>query len=88
MSSWYPIDGFSGPGEYDRFCAYLRGQQEAGVARQVPVDMGYGPGEVYGGTWYLNVETGETWRLVPPDFPFRGLWERVVAVGPADSREK
>lgn len=85
MSSWYEIDGFSSPGEYERFCAYLRRQVEAGIAVQVPVDSEYGPGEIYGGFWYQNVRTREIWRLVPPDFPFTGLWERVEQLQ-SDSR--
>jgi hypothetical protein len=27
--------------------------------------------------WYRNTATGEVWRLVEPDGPFRGEWERV-----------
>jgi hypothetical protein len=27
--------------------------------------------------WYRNLATGEAWRLVAPDGPFRGVWERV-----------
>lgn len=27
--------------------------------------------------WYRNTSTGEVWRLVDPDGPFRGVWERV-----------
>src|SRR3954471_7136319 len=26
--------------------------------------------------WYREVRTGEVWRLVTPDAPFRGTWER------------
>ena len=85
MNSWYEIDGFSSPGEYDRFCAYLRRQVDARVAEPVAADPQYGPGEIYGGRWYLNRETGEIWRLVPPDFPFKGLWEKVdQAEAPGD----
>jgi hypothetical protein len=81
MSSWYEIGGFESPGEYDRFRAYLQRQVEAGVAMEVAADPDYGPGQIYGGVWYRNLETGEIWRLVPPDFPFTGLWERVERAG-------
>jgi len=77
VNRWYEIDGFASPGEYDSFCAYLQRQVDAGVARQIPADPDYSRSQVSGGAWYLDLETGETWRLVPPDFPFRGLWERV-----------
>lgn len=77
VSRWYEIDGFVSPGEYERFCAYLQGQVDAGIARQVPADPDYTRSEVSGGAWYQDRQTGEIWRLVPPDFPFRGLWEKV-----------
>lgn len=79
MSDWFEIDGFVSPGEFDRFVAYLAAQVAAGVAEEIRADPSYGPGEIFGGSWYRNLETGETWRLVPPDPPFLGLWERVIA---------
>lgn len=78
MNDWYEIRGFSSPGEFDRFRHYLRGQVESGTAEPIPVDPAYGPGEVYGGSWYRDCSTGEVWRLVAPDPPFTGLWERVI----------
>ena len=27
--------------------------------------------------WYREKETGDIYRLVPPDFPARGAWEKV-----------
>lgn len=81
MTDWYEIVGFASPGEFDRFVAYLGGQVASGVAEEVPTDPAYGPGEVFGGRWYRHKPTGEMWRLVPPDPPFTGLWERVRASG-------
>lgn len=77
MNDWYEIDGFASPGEFDRFVGYLRGQVESGKAEEIPADPSYGPGELYGGRWYRSLATGEVWRLLPPDPPFTGLWERV-----------
>jgi hypothetical protein len=33
--------------------------------------------KVCGGRWFEDPKTKEIWRLVPPDYPFRGLWERI-----------
>jgi hypothetical protein len=77
MSDWYEIRDFETPGEFERFVRFLRAQVEAGAVEQVPVEPDYGPGEIYGGSWYRDCRTGEIWRLVPPDPPFLGLWERV-----------
>lgn len=71
------IHGFTSPGEYNRFVHYLEGQVASGVAREQPADPLYGKGMIYGGRWFQDIETGAIWRLVPPDTPFRGLWEPV-----------
>lgn len=76
-TSWEPIRSFVSPGEFDRFVGYLREQVASGKAAEVAADPSYGPGEIYGGKWYRSLATGEVWRLVPPDPPFTGLWERV-----------
>ena len=28
--------------------------------------------------WFKNISNGESWRLVRPDPPFKGIWQRVV----------
>jgi len=78
MNTWEEIDEFTSLGEYDRFVKYIQGQVASGHAEEVEVDENYGRGEIYCGRWFKDVGTGEVWRLVPPDFPFRGLWEPVV----------
>ena len=75
---WEEIHGFTSPGEYARFMKYLEGQVSSGHAEEVEAEDDYGRGEIYGGRWFRDVETGAVWRLVPPDPPFRGLWEPVV----------
>lgn len=74
---WEEIHGFSSPSEYHRFVNYIEGQTQAGHAKEIEPDPDYGRGEIYGGRWFEDVESGEVWRLVPPDFPFKGLWEPV-----------
>jgi len=78
MTIWEEIHGFSGPGEYERFVRYIHGQVASGHADEVEADGEYGRGEIYGGRWFKDRETGQIWRLVPPDPPFRGLWEPVL----------
>jgi hypothetical protein len=78
MLVWEEFHGFSSPGEYRRFVQYIEEQVKSGVAREIPVDPLYGKGAIYGGRWFQDVETRAVWRLVEPDFPFRGLWEPVV----------
>jgi len=74
---WEEIDGFSSPGEYARFVEYIEQQVAHTYAEELEVDPSYGKGMIYGGRWFKDVDSGQVWRLVPPDFPFRGVWEPV-----------
>ena len=78
MADWAEIHGFASPAEYGRFVRYIEDQVSMGVARERDADPSYAKGMVFGGRWFEDIETREVWRLVPPDFPFRGLWEPVV----------
>lgn len=75
---WEEIRGFASPGEYERFVRYIEGQVAAGQAEEIAVDPNYGRGEIYGGRWFRDLDSSQVWRLVPPDFPFTGLWEPVL----------
>jgi hypothetical protein len=78
MLVWEEIHGFATPGEYERFVRYVEKQVGSGIAREVSADPSYGKGMIYGGRWFQDAESGAVWRLVPPDFPFKGLWEPVT----------
>lgn len=74
---WEEIHGFTTPGEYKTFCAYIDAQVASGIAQERDPDPDYQRTAIFGGRWFEDAETGEIWRLIPPDFPFRGLWERI-----------
>ncbi len=71
------IHGFVSPGEYRRFVQFVEDNVSSGHFEEIPVDPNYGKGKVFGGRWFKELSTGEIWRLIPPDYPFRGLWEQV-----------
>lgn len=71
------IHGFSSPLEYGRFVDYLRKQCEPHIIEEISADPKYGRGEIYGGRWFKELDTGHTWRLIEPDPHFYGLWEQV-----------
>jgi hypothetical protein len=75
---WEEIHGFASPGEFDRFVRYIENQVKAGEAEELEADSSYQKGQIYGGRWFRDIESGQIWRLVEPDFPFKGLWEPVV----------
>ncbi|UBB26614.1 hypothetical protein LAG73_05915 [Pseudoxanthomonas japonensis] len=74
---WHSIRDFNSMSEYRRFLSYLDGCMKDGFAEEISCDPNYGSGEVFGGRWFKEVATGKTWRLIEPDFPFRGLWEPI-----------
>jgi hypothetical protein len=74
---WEEIHGFQSPGDFQRFEGCISEEVRKGNAKEVPADPKYHEGEIYGGRWYQKTDSSEVWRLVAPDFPFRGLWEPV-----------
>jgi len=52
-------------------------QVEFGLARRVPLDPQRAWGTAWDEHWYECVSTGEIWRLVAPDPPFRGVFKKV-----------
>ncbi len=74
---WYEIRGFQSPNEYSRFVRYVEDKVKAGVAQEIPPLLSYQKGCLVGGRWFMDAGSGEIWRLIPPDFPFKGVWERV-----------
>jgi hypothetical protein len=75
---WKEVRGFSSLSEFSQFVRYIEEQVSSGIAEEIPADANYGRGEIFGGRWFKNNDSGEVWRLVEPDFPFTGLWERVA----------
>lgn len=76
--NWDAIHGFVSPGEYERFLLWLSAQVDAEVAETVQVtnpsaDLIYGVEE----RWYRCKASGQTWRLVSPQAPYRGAWEPI-----------
>lgn len=71
------IHGFISPGEYLKFLKYIEQHVSIGNLTEVPVDPNYNKDEIYGGRWFRESDSRQTWRLVPPDSPFRGIWEQV-----------
>jgi hypothetical protein len=71
------IHGFISLGEFEKFKKYLEEQVQKNNLSEVDADLNYEKGLIYGGKWYKCLECNEIWRLVDPDFPFKGLWEKV-----------
>jgi hypothetical protein len=77
LNQWQEVHGFSSLSEFTRFVSCIEAQVRAKRAEEVPVDPDYSAGEIYGGRWFKDLESQRLWRLVAPDYPFRGLWEPI-----------
>lgn len=65
-------DGFGTPQAFLRHKESLKPPTWEEVPVEVPLsDVGFVE------RWYRNTSTGEVWRLVEPDYPFLGVWERM-----------
>ncbi|SEH79921.1 conserved hypothetical protein [Bathymodiolus azoricus thioautotrophic gill symbiont] len=77
LSAWEEIDSFQSTSEYKKFVIYIEKKIERQYAIEIEACQNYNKNEIYGGRWFKDLETKETWRLVEPDFPFKGCWEKV-----------
>jgi hypothetical protein len=76
MEDWDEIRGFESPGEYERFLRWISEAITEGALREVPVASRYAAATVFDEHWY-RAASGQTWRLVTPDFPFKGVFEKI-----------
>ena len=87
---WEEIDEFQHGWEFDRFLKWLDEAVAEGVLIRVPVEYYFGPagaprvanpvagpGGWQGEAWFQCVECGERWRMVPPDYGFHGVFQRI-----------
>jgi hypothetical protein len=74
---WEPIKGFRDYAEFQRFCAWMRDTVAEGKAEKIPVVSPYRGIKSLTEEWYRHIESQIIWRLIWPDPPFKGLFERV-----------
>jgi hypothetical protein len=71
----FEIHGFGSPSEYERFNRWLDTVIASGA--YVEKSGRLAADELKDGCREIQFENGETWRLDPPDFPFRGSWQPI-----------
>jgi hypothetical protein len=64
------------PGEFQRFNAWISEAVRENVLVEVPVESPYSGSSLFDEHWYRAAE-GVVWRVVAPEPPFRGVFERV-----------
>lgn len=78
---WEAVDRFQNLVEFRSFERWIAGQVSAGMARQVPVEQAFAGHALVQAdvieVWYMHVMSREVWRLVWPDPPFDGVFQRI-----------
>lgn len=68
------INEFFSISEFERFQKYIEGLINDGKLIEIPVQKRYAGFPEH---WYKCKSCSQIWRLVYPDFPFKGLWNIV-----------
>jgi hypothetical protein len=69
------IHGFDSPQHFAQFCRAIEESIDKDELTPVAVEQPYGS-LMFEESWYRTA-TGQVWRLVSPEFPFKGIFERV-----------
>lgn len=74
---WEHISAFDGWNEFERFESWLRNQIMDGDADEIPVLKSYNEVCKLPEKWFIHRSSGQVWRLVWPEPPSAGLFEKV-----------
>lgn len=72
---WKEIRGFDSPEHFSDFMHTVESSIISNELTPIPVEQKYGSA-MFEETWYRTA-SGQIWRLVSPEYPFKGLFERV-----------
>ena len=74
--SWDEIHGFASPEEFERFKRWIASALGEAALVEIQIETPYSGSLMFDEHWY-QATAGSIWRLVAPDPPFRGVFERV-----------
>jgi hypothetical protein len=74
---WEEIHGFQSPDEFQRFRQWVAEAVDEGALEEVAVGAPYS-GSLLFNEWWYRTSSGERWRVVAPEPPFLGVFERVT----------
>jgi hypothetical protein len=75
----HEIQGFDSPGHFREFQQEVEDAAERGELTRVPVTQPFINAylsSTWDEKWYMT-GSGDVWRLVRPEFPFKGVFEKV-----------
>lgn len=68
------INGFYSIAEFERFQRYIDRLLKDGDLIEIPVQEKFAG---FDEQWYKCAACEQIWRLIHPDFPFKGIWDTV-----------
>lgn len=71
------IDDFQSLSEFNHFVAWIHEQVRLGNVDKIPVLQPYLNASTFEEQWFREKSSGDIWRLVWPDSPFTGLFDRI-----------
>jgi len=74
---WQVVDGFKSLADYESLRDSVREQVRLGQADERRVAKPYSGLKTIDERWYKCKATGEIWRMIAPDPPFPGIFEKV-----------
>jgi hypothetical protein len=72
---WEKISDFQSLSEFNRFVEWMADQTKSGAAEEIPVEKTYLGGNTFREKWFRHIASGQIWRVVWPDAPFKGIFE-------------
>lgn len=81
MSFLNEIKEFSSYSEFERFVEYLACRLSENEIEEIePKEYYHGKSSfgLNGDRWFKESLSGDVWRLIPPDYPFKGFFENVI----------
>lgn len=69
------IEEYCSLSEFKRFQNFIKEAIDNELLIEIPVEKRYGG---FAEQWFKCTQCQGKWRLVHPDFPFKGLWAKVT----------
>lgn len=77
LCPWKQISDFDGWSEFERFEDWLNEQIAEGFAKETSVLKLYSEVSCLKEKWFIHIPSAQVWRLVWPEPPFAGVFERL-----------
>tara|TARA_B100000989_G_C19407840_1_gene412919 strand:+ start:472 stop:714 length:243 start_codon:yes stop_codon:yes gene_type:complete len=74
---WKEILDFKNLSEFTQFTSWMEEQVDSGKAKELEVEIPYAGSTAFKEKWFCHISSGTVWRIVWPDPPFTGVFEKI-----------